>query len=109
MGVDDLRRRVGTILAAEEREPADWPEVERLSDELLQQLRAEPDTECPDVVTHFLEDADVRAKDEDWAAYQKEEIRRFIETGEYSDSRAPLWTCPLILVLIGGLVLWVVL
>ena len=109
MDVDELRRRLAAILAAGEGARADWAEVGRLKAELRRQLRAEPDTECPDVVTHFLEESDVPANDDELAAWQREEVRRFVETGGYTNRRAPVWTCPLILALIGGFVLWLVL
>lgn len=110
MEIDELRRRVGAILAAEEREPADWSEVERLTDELQLQLRAEPSTECPEVVNHYLDDADIRARDEAYAVHQRQEVRRFVKAGEYDDGTPiPLWTCALVLAAIAGLLLWLVL
>lgn len=111
MNIDELRRQVGAILDAEERDPADWSQVERLIDQLEQQLCAEPGSECPEVVWHYLSDADIRALDHAFAAQQRQAVRRFVETGEYTDgTRVSPWTCALVLaVVVGGLLLWLVL
>lgn len=110
MDVNELRRRVGAILAAEEQQPADWPEAERLTDELQQQLHAQLGTVRPEVVNRYLDDGDVRARDDAYAAHQWRAVRRFVETGEYTDSTAaPPWTYALVIALIGGFVLWLVL
>ena len=110
METDELRRRVGIILDAEEREPRDWTQVERLTDQLQQHLQADPDAECPEIVYHYLDDADIRARDEVYAGQQREPVRRFVETGEYPDSTpVPWWSCALVLALVGGLLLWLLL
>jgi hypothetical protein len=110
MNIDDLRRQVGSILDAEEREPADWSQVERLIGRLEQRLRAEPGSECPEVVWHYLSDADIRAWDDAYGAQQRETVRRFVETGEYTDGTVVSpWTCVLIVAVVGGLLLWLVL
>ena len=110
MRIDELRRRIGVILSAEDSEPPDWDQVDRLSDELLRQLIADRDSECPEIVRHYIDDADIRCRDEAYGAQQRERIRRFVETGEYKDSTpVPLWTClvalAVVIVLIGWL-LW---
>src|SRR5215472_83186 len=106
MDIVDLRRRVGAILAAEEKEPPDWVAVDRLADELSQQLISDPDTECPEIVDHYLDDADVRAKDEAYGAHQRQQVRRFIETGEYRDSKpVPLWAFIMVLAVLIALAL----
>jgi hypothetical protein len=110
MNIDALRRQVGAILDAEESDPVNWSHIERRIDQLEQQLRAEPASECPEVVWHYLSDVDIRALDHAFAAQQREAVRRFVETGEYSDgTRVSPWTCALVLAGVGGLVLWLVL
>jgi hypothetical protein len=107
VNVTDLRRRVGAILAAENAERPDWAQVERLTDELLQQLSAEPDTECPEIVNHYLDDSDIRSNDEAYAKRQREEIRRFVTAGEYrKGTPIPLWTCAVVLAVALGVVIW---
>lgn len=106
--MDHLRRQVGTILDAEKLEPPDWARVERLTDELQQMLRAEPDTVCPEIVEHYLDDADIRARDEAYAARQRASVRVFVDTGEYADSTPlPWWSYALLLAVCGGFLLWV--
>ena len=109
MHSEDLRRRVGAILAAEASEPPDWYEVDRLSDELLGQLIAEPDTACPEIVSHYLDDADIRRKDESYACPQRQRVGRFVETGTFEDSTPiPLWSCAVALALIVAAAVWFV-
>jgi hypothetical protein len=110
MEMDELRRRSAAILAAEERDPADWAEVGRLTSELQRQLRVDPRGPSPELVNHYLDDADIRARDEEYAAHQRRDVRRFVESGEYDGGRSiPLWTCALLLVLVASLALWLVL
>ena len=101
---------MGAILSAEQKEPPDWEEVERLTDALLQQLVAEPNSECPEIVNHYLDDIDIRSGDEAYGAQQRERVSRFVATGEYKDSTpVPWWICAIVLaVLIAGAVwlLW---
>lgn len=104
MEMDELRRRLAVILAAEEQEPADWPEVQRLTSELLPQLHVDA---TPEIIHHFLDDADIRARDEVYAAHQRREVRRFVESGDYDDGiQVPLWGCVVVVLLAGGLILW---
>jgi hypothetical protein len=108
MEMDDLRRRLGAILAAEEQQPPDWAAVDRLTDELLQQLVGEPNTECPEIVNHYLDDADIRSKDDAYGGRQREQISRFVGTGEYKDSTPiPFWTCAIALALAVGVIGWI--
>ena len=109
MEMNELRRRVGAILAAEEREQADWPEVECLTDVLQGQLRAEPNAEWPEIVNHYLDDADIRARDGAYAIQQRQEVRRFVETGEFDEGAPiPSWACALTLAVVAGLIVWLV-
>ena len=107
MNVPDLRRSLGAILAAEERQPPDWHEAERLADDLLRQLAAEPNTQCPEIANRFLDDMDIRAKDDGYAEFQRTDIRRFVERGDYSDSKpVPWWASALVAIVVIGVLLW---
>lgn len=107
MEMDALRREVRAILAAEESSPPNWLQVEQLTHELLRLLEADSNTECPEIVSHYLDDADIRARDEVYGAHQRATIRRFVETGEYINSTPmPWWTWAPVAVLVGSLVLW---
>lgn len=107
MEMVELRRRLAIILAVERHEPTDWSEVERLTSELQRQL---PIDATPEVVHHYLDDADIRARDEAYAAGQRQKVHHFVEFGEYDDGTPiPSWGCALILLLGAGLVKWLVL
>lgn len=104
MEMDELRRRLEVILAAEEQEPANWSEVERLTSELLPQLHIDA---TPEIVHHYLDDADIRARDEAYAVQQRCAVRRFVEKGDYDDGTPiPLWGCALVVLLAGGFIFW---
>lgn len=107
MDMDELRSRLAMILAVEEQEPTDWPEVRRLTNELQQEL---PIDATPEVVHHYLDDADIRARDGAYAMIQRRDVRRFVDLGDYDDGTPiPLWGCALVLLVGAGLVKWLVL
>ena len=102
-----LRERLGDILREEERPDVDWEMVERMCDQLGQDIRDQPDLDCPHIVYHFMSDADIRTKDADYGRGQRDEIRRFVETGECNDSEpVPAWGCFAVLTAIGALLFW---
>jgi hypothetical protein len=104
MEVDELRQRLAVILAAEEQEPVDWSEVERLTTELLPQLHVGP---TPEIVFHYVDDVHIRARDEEYALRQRRGVRRFVENGDYDDGTpVPLWGCALVVLLAGSLIFW---
>ena len=104
MEMDELRRRVGIILAVEERETVNWHEVEHLARDLQSNIHIDA---TPEIVHHYLDDADIRARDEVYAVQQRRQIRRFVEAGDCDDGTAlPLWGCALLLLTAAGLVLW---
>ena len=109
MEIAELRRRIATILAAEEMQPPDWAEVERMSDELTLNLMAEPETTCPEIIDHYLDDADIRAANDCYGAHQREKVRRFVETGEYDDGTiVSPWACAVVLALAIASIVWLV-
>lgn len=102
--MDELRRRLAMILAVEEREPIDWPEVERLARELQRQL---PIDATPEAVHRYLDDADIRSRDDAYGAHQRREVRRYVVFGDYDDGiPVPWWGCALVLLAGAGLVKW---
>lgn len=104
MEIDELRHRLRLILAAEEREPPNWLEVKRLSSELLPQLHIDA---TPDIVRHYLDDADIRARDDAYSFRQRREIRRFVKNGSYDDGQPiPFWVCVIALLLVISFGVW---
>ena len=105
--MDELRSRLAVILAVEEREPTDWPEVERLSSELQREL---PIDATPEAVHRYLDDADIRSRDGAYAVHQKQGLRRYIDFGKYDDGiPVPWWGCALVLLAGAGVVQWLLL
>ena len=105
----ELRRRVGAILAAEESNPTDWALVHRLSDELQRQLLSEPCTNLIEIVNYYLDDTAIREGHEAHGKRQLQRIRRFVETGDFENSKpVPLWACAAAMGLLVALVIWLV-
>lgn len=83
MTIDELRAAIASMLN-EERKPAiDWERVESLSSALIARLVNEPVPKYPLKLFHFIEDWDVRRKDErleqsDYAEHQRRFAERFI-------------------------------
>lgn len=104
MDFDELRSRLASILIIEEREPTDWSAVERLASELQREV---PIDATPESVHHYLDDADIRSRDEAYAARQRREVHRFVEHGDYDDGTPiPLWGCVLTLLAGAALAKW---
>ena len=102
--MDELRSRLAVILAVEEQEHVDWAEVERLASRLQGDL---PVDATPEAVHHYLDDADIRSRDEAYAARQRREVRRYVDTGGYDDGvPVPWWGCVLVLMTGAGIVGW---
>jgi hypothetical protein len=100
----ELRQRLKPILKAEEK--ADWETVDRLSDDLNRELMEHRST-APEIVDHYLDDADIRQNDSRYGEDQRRKVRLFIDTGEYdSGTRVPLWSCALVLTLVVAAAIW---
>ncbi len=106
----ELQQRVATILAEEERENPDWLRIAGLCEALDERLRNEPDTDFPDSVYHFVDDADIRQRDELYAEWQRDLVRRYVETGEMTEHapsvEVPWWGCLLLVGVLVGVVVW---
>jgi hypothetical protein len=101
----ELRRRLKPILEAEDR--GEWDQVDKLSDELNRELTGQNFENSPEIVNHYLDDADIREKDERYGETQRRQVRRFVETGEFKDSTPiPLWSCGLVAALIIAALIW---
>lgn len=107
MDMDELRSRLAVILAVEEREPTDWPEVDRLASELQREL---PIDATPESVHRYLDDADIRSRDEAYGARQRQDVRRYVDLGEYDDGiPVPWWGCAALLLVGAGVANWLLL
>ncbi|WP_214442671.1 hypothetical protein [Sphingobium yanoikuyae] len=94
-------------MAVEEREPTDWVEVGRLASALQREL---PIDSMPDAVHRYLDDADIRSRKSAYAAYQRQEMRRYVDFGEYDDGiPVPWWVCALFLLAGAAIIKWLLL
>ena len=102
----ELRQRLRAVVDLEET--GDWPEVERLSYGLKLEL-LDPGFHVAEIANHYLDDIEIRERDSKYAASQREELKRFIETGEDRTIYMPRWTCGavLLLLLIVLVALWI--
>jgi hypothetical protein len=76
----ELRANLRAILMAEEQPKVEWQTVENLCLETLERLNTEPAPDYPyDTVYHFLDDPDVRQKDEGYARVQRERLKAWLE------------------------------
>ena len=105
MDETELRRRLKPILDAEERR--DWVQAEALNDELNRDLLNDNFEGVPHIVNHFLDDVDIRERDEEYGEGQRREIQRFVETGEYEDSKpVSNWTCAVVIAVVVVAFVW---
>jgi hypothetical protein len=76
----ELRANLRAILIAEEQRKVDWQTLENLCLETLGRLNTEAAPDYPyDTVYHFLDDPDVRQKDEQYARVQRERLKAWLE------------------------------
>lgn len=106
MNTQILRQRLAAVLLEEEREVVDWTAVDEMLNQLNDDL-TKSSPECPHFVRHFISDSDIRAKDKTYGEHQRLEVKRFVETGEYEDSKAvsPLG-CVALVAALAGLTFW---
>jgi hypothetical protein len=107
VGFAELRNRFAAILAVEEREPTDWLEVERLASQLQRELPIDATSEA---VHRYLDDADIPSRDDAYTAKQRQQVRRYVDLGEYDDGiPVPWWGCALVLLAGASVVKWLLL
>ena len=104
---DELRNRLAAILAVEEREPTDWLEVERLASQLQQEV---PIDATPEAVHRYLDDADIRSRNDAYGTMQRQQVRRYVDLGEYDDGiPVPWWGCVMVFLAVGVVIKWLML
>jgi hypothetical protein len=78
----ELKPSLSAMLELEGQPNVDWQSVEELSDQTLARLNSEPAPDYPyDTVYHFLDDTDVRQKDERYAQVQRDRLRSWLASG----------------------------
>jgi hypothetical protein len=80
MTLEQLRRDLAEILAAEEASPVDWKKVSSLCFALS--MRSKESVEgwdnSPHEIWHFMADDDIRKRDPEYADRQRQTVRNFI-------------------------------
>ena len=83
MTLDDLRSALRAILEAERATDVDWPKVEALCRRTRDRLQRQPAPDyTDDFVYVFLDDAELRREDEDYAQVQRERLRNWLDGSE---------------------------
>ena len=81
MTLDELKLELKAILAIEQQVEIDWAKSEARCMNVIERLSAGPEPEYPHhIVYHFLDDPDVRKKDDQYASTQHQAL------GEWLDS-----------------------
>jgi hypothetical protein len=80
MHLDQLKAELATILSMEDAAHPEWARIEGRCLELNKRLMAEGRWTCPEVVSHFLDDPDIRRKDRVYEARQRKMIRDWMDT-----------------------------
>ena len=107
MEFNQLRYRLEVILDVEKRLPTDWLEVERLASELQRDL---PIDATPEAVHRYLDDSDIRRSDAAYGTHQRQQVRRYLDLGDYDDGVAiPWWGCGLVLMAGAAVCNWLLL
>jgi hypothetical protein len=79
MTLDELKFNLKLILAEEDSVDVDWSKVESLCLDVLRRLNTQPEPEYPhDIVSHFLDDPDVRQKSSEYALMQRQRLRNWL-------------------------------
>lgn len=107
MDTEALQKRIGEILAEEERADPNWAAIDAMCDKLRRDLGGHSKATVPHIMWHFLSDSDIRAKDADYGQKQRLEIRCFVETGKCNDSKqVSPWGCIGTVALFAALIFW---
>lgn len=83
MTLNDLRSALEAILEAEQAANIDWPKVGALCRQTRSDLGRQPAPDyTDDFVYVFLDDAELRQEDEEYAQVQRERLRNWLEGSE---------------------------
>lgn len=83
MTLNELRSSLRTILEVEQQVDVDWPRAEMLCGKVRDRLRREtPPDYSDDFVPVFLDDAQLRQDDRQYAQVQHERLRNWLEGSE---------------------------
>lgn len=86
MTLEELRSDLRAILAQEEASPTDWVSVERMCLELIGKLARGKEPPYPhDVVYHYLDDPDIRRKDDPYGRGQRLQLQRWLDGENISE------------------------
>jgi hypothetical protein len=105
----ELRNQLRAILDLEAADPVNWTLVYQRSADVLQSMSQSSNYEPPHLVRHFLDDADIREKDSEYAEDQRASIRRFVETGDrepLESEAASAWPYLVVVGLVTAMVAW---
>ena len=80
MTLNELRSALQAILEAEQAADVDWAKVDVLCRQTRGRLQRQPAPDyTDDFVFVFLDDADLRREDEEYAQVQRERLRNWLE------------------------------
>ena len=83
MTLNELRSAMEAILDAEQAADVDWDTSEKLCRATKARLRSQPAPDYTDDLVHvFLDDANLRRDDADYARIQHERLRNWLEGSE---------------------------
>jgi hypothetical protein len=86
MTLEDLEAQLGLILEIEERVPVDWVASQKRCLEIILRLSREREPDYPhEIVYHFLDDPDVRRKDDRYALHQRQRLRAWLHRKQPGD------------------------
>ena len=97
MTQEQLRDRVRALLDLESSPVVDWEAVEARCAELSVDIERMPTEEVPDLLWHFVHDADIRRKDPGYGDWQRSELWVYVDTGEMVEHAPSVaispWSC----------------
>jgi hypothetical protein len=80
MTLEELKAALRLILQEEQKAEVNWVNVEAMCLNVVTRLNTEPEPKYShDAVYHFVEDADVRQKDEGYAERQRARLSDWLE------------------------------
>lgn len=86
MTLEDLKSDLRAILAKEEANLTDWGLVDRMCLELIEKLEnGKAPSYAHDVVYHYLDDPDIRRKDDPYGRGQRLRLKRWLDGEDVSE------------------------